>query len=163
MGGSEAIIILFVAMLATAVTGKYGAISPADRRLVSLNAVADMLGISRSGAHLLIQSGALESVRIGRRLFVTVESLDASPTTATSRRLWKPTANDSRDAARPERAGHRIAAYSVAAKGATLLNRIGICAETLDFVVDRNVQNQGRLCPVSVFRSTHPRGCSTRC
>ena len=32
-----AILILFVAMLATTVTGKYGAISPAYRRLVGLN------------------------------------------------------------------------------------------------------------------------------
>jgi excisionase family DNA binding protein len=60
-----------------ALTGKYASISPADRRLVSLNACADMLGISRSGAHLLVQAGELEAVRIGRRLLITVTSVDA--------------------------------------------------------------------------------------
>jgi SAM-dependent methyltransferase len=43
--------------------------------------------------------------------------------------------------------GCRIAAYGAAAKGATLLNRIGIGAETLDFVADRNVHKQGRFMP----------------
>lgn len=43
--------------------------------------------------------------------------------------------------------GLKIAAYGAAAKGATLLNASGIGAETLDFVVDRNVHKQGKLMP----------------
>jgi SAM-dependent methyltransferase len=43
--------------------------------------------------------------------------------------------------------GKRIAAYGAAAKGATLLNRIGIGAETIDFVADRNVHKQGLYMP----------------
>jgi excisionase family DNA binding protein len=58
-------------------TGKYLSIAPADRRLVGLNACADMLGVSRSKAHLLVQEGEFETVRVGRRLLVIVESIDA--------------------------------------------------------------------------------------
>jgi hypothetical protein len=43
--------------------------------------------------------------------------------------------------------GCHIAAYGAAAKGATLLNRVGIGAETLDFVADRSVHKQGRFMP----------------
>ncbi len=43
--------------------------------------------------------------------------------------------------------GRRIAAYGAAAKGATLLNRIGVGAETIEFVADRNVHKQGRYMP----------------
>jgi SAM-dependent methyltransferase len=43
--------------------------------------------------------------------------------------------------------GARIAAYGAAAKGATLLNYVGIGSETLDYVVDRNVHKQGRFMP----------------
>jgi SAM-dependent methyltransferase len=46
-----------------------------------------------------------------------------------------------------QRDGKRIAAYGAAAKGATLLNRIGVGAETIDFVADRNVHKQGRYMP----------------
>lgn len=46
-----------------------------------------------------------------------------------------------------KRGGARLAAYGAAAKGATLLNYAGIGAETLDFVVDRNVHKQGRYMP----------------
>jgi SAM-dependent methyltransferase len=45
------------------------------------------------------------------------------------------------------RDGKRIAAYGAAAKGATLLNRIGVGAETIAFVADRNVHKQGRYMP----------------
>jgi hypothetical protein len=72
-----AILILFVAMLATTVTGKYGAIHPADRRLVGLNGAADMLDLSRSKIHLEVQAGEFDVVRIGRRLLITVDSIDA--------------------------------------------------------------------------------------
>jgi excisionase family DNA binding protein len=72
-----AILILFVAMLATTVTGKYGAISPADRRLVGLNGAADMLDVSRSKVHLMVQAGDFDTVRVGRRLLITVDSIDA--------------------------------------------------------------------------------------
>lgn len=43
--------------------------------------------------------------------------------------------------------GKRIAAYGAAAKGATLLNYVGVGRETIDFVVDRNVHKQGKFMP----------------
>lgn len=43
--------------------------------------------------------------------------------------------------------GARVAAYGAAAKGSTLLNCVGIGAETLDFVVDRSTYKQGRYMP----------------
>ncbi|WP_019877474.1 class I SAM-dependent methyltransferase [Sporichthya polymorpha] len=43
--------------------------------------------------------------------------------------------------------GGRIAAYGASAKGSTLLNYCGIGAETVDFVVDRSTQKQGRYTP----------------
>jgi SAM-dependent methyltransferase len=45
------------------------------------------------------------------------------------------------------RDGKRIAAYGAAAKGATLLNRIGVDATTIDYVADRNVHKQGLYMP----------------
>jgi SAM-dependent methyltransferase len=45
------------------------------------------------------------------------------------------------------RDGKRIAAYGAAAKGATLLNRIEVGAETINFVADRNVHKHGRYLP----------------
>lgn len=46
-----------------------------------------------------------------------------------------------------KQAGHRIAAYGAAAKGATLLNCFGIDTRLLDFVVDRSTHKQGRSMP----------------
>jgi hypothetical protein len=43
--------------------------------------------------------------------------------------------------------GKRIAAYGAAAKGATLINYVGIGADLVDFVVDRNVHKHGRFMP----------------
>jgi hypothetical protein len=43
--------------------------------------------------------------------------------------------------------GKRIAAYGAAAKGATLINFVGIGPELLEFVVDRNVHKQGMFMP----------------
>ncbi len=43
--------------------------------------------------------------------------------------------------------GKSIAAYGAAAKGATLINYVGIGAEILDFVVDRNIHKQGKFMP----------------
>ena len=43
--------------------------------------------------------------------------------------------------------GATIAAYGAAAKGATLLNRAGIGADMLDYVVDRNTHKQGHWMP----------------
>ena len=43
--------------------------------------------------------------------------------------------------------GKAIAAYGAAAKGATLINYIGIGPELIDFVVDRNTFKQGRYMP----------------
>lgn len=43
--------------------------------------------------------------------------------------------------------GASIAAYGAAAKGATLINYVGIGREYLDFVVDRNTHKQGRFMP----------------
>ena len=39
--------------------------------------------------------------------------------------------------------GKTVAAYGAAAKGATLLNTVGITTDLVDFVVDRNVHKQG--------------------
>lgn len=44
-------------------------------------------------------------------------------------------------------AGKRIAAYGAAAKGAILLNCVGLGPEALDWVADRNVHKQGRFMP----------------
>ena len=46
-----------------------------------------------------------------------------------------------------KRRGYRLAAYGAAAKGATLLNAIGVGRDVLDFVVDRNPGKQGRYLP----------------
>ena len=43
--------------------------------------------------------------------------------------------------------GRRIVAYGASAKGTTLLNYVGIGAETLDFVVDRSTVKQGHYTP----------------
>ncbi len=43
--------------------------------------------------------------------------------------------------------GKRIAAYGAAAKGATLINYVGIDTGLIDFVVDRNTHKQGRYMP----------------
>lgn len=43
--------------------------------------------------------------------------------------------------------GARIAAYGAAAKGATLINYVGVGTDLIDFVVDRNVHKQGRYMP----------------
>lgn len=43
--------------------------------------------------------------------------------------------------------GKRLAAYGAAAKGATLLNYIGVGRETLEFVADRSTFKQGNLMP----------------
>ncbi|MFH1843678.1 MAG: class I SAM-dependent methyltransferase [bacterium] len=44
-------------------------------------------------------------------------------------------------------AGKSVAAYGAAAKGATLINYIGIGSDLIDFVVDRNVHKQGQFMP----------------
>ncbi len=66
-----------MAALPTGTTGKYDSIHPGDRRLVGLDGAADMLALSRSKVHLLIQAGELETVRIGRRLLIPVSEIDA--------------------------------------------------------------------------------------
>jgi SAM-dependent methyltransferase len=43
--------------------------------------------------------------------------------------------------------GKRIAAYGAAAKGATMINYVGIGKEFVDFVVDRNIHKQGLYMP----------------
>jgi hypothetical protein len=43
--------------------------------------------------------------------------------------------------------GKRLAGYGAAAKGATLLNYMGIGEELLEFVVDRSTYKQGRFMP----------------
>ena len=43
--------------------------------------------------------------------------------------------------------GKRIAAYGAAAKGATLINSVGIGLDLVDYVVDRNTHKQGLLMP----------------
>ena len=60
--------------------------------------------------------------------------------------------------------GSRIAGYGAAAKGATLLNYVGIGTDLVDFVVDRNVHKQGLLMPGTHQPIRDPsRRCSTRC
>jgi hypothetical protein len=44
-------------------------------------------------------------------------------------------------------AGKRIAAYGAAAKGATMINYVGIGREIVDFVVDRNIHKHGLYMP----------------
>lgn len=46
-----------------------------------------------------------------------------------------------------KRQGKRIAAYGASAKGATLLNTLGIGRETLEFIVDRSTVKQGLFAP----------------
>ncbi|MEE8141495.1 MAG: class I SAM-dependent methyltransferase, partial [Planctomycetota bacterium] len=46
-----------------------------------------------------------------------------------------------------KKAGKRLAAYGAAAKGAILLNYMGIGRDLIDFVADRNVHKQGRFMP----------------
>jgi len=43
--------------------------------------------------------------------------------------------------------GNSLAAYGAAAKGAILLNYIGVGSDLIDFVVDRNVHKQGKFMP----------------
>lgn len=43
--------------------------------------------------------------------------------------------------------GKKIAAYGAAAKGATLVNYVGLGTDSIDFVVDRNVHKQGKFMP----------------
>jgi SAM-dependent methyltransferase len=43
--------------------------------------------------------------------------------------------------------GSSIAAYAAAAKGATLINTVGIGRQLVDFVVDRNIHKQGKFMP----------------
>ena len=43
--------------------------------------------------------------------------------------------------------GKTLAAYGAAAKGATLINYVGIGTDLVDFVVDRNVHKQGKYMP----------------
>ena len=43
--------------------------------------------------------------------------------------------------------GGRVAAYGAAAKGATLLNYVGLDTDAIDFVVDRNPHKQGKYMP----------------
>ncbi|MDZ7734315.1 MAG: methyltransferase C-terminal domain-containing protein [Acidimicrobiia bacterium] len=45
------------------------------------------------------------------------------------------------------RDGKRVAGYGAAAKGATLLNHVGIDRDLLEFVVDRNTHKQGLFMP----------------
>ena len=46
-----------------------------------------------------------------------------------------------------KKGGNRLAAYAAAAKGATLLNSIGVNNNMLDYVVDRNSHKHGRYMP----------------
>jgi len=46
-----------------------------------------------------------------------------------------------------KRRGNNICAYGASAKGSTLLNFLGIGADILDYVVDRNIHKQGYFSP----------------
>jgi SAM-dependent methyltransferase len=54
-----------------------------------------------------------------------------------------------------KREGRRLAAYGAAAKGAMLLSALRLGVETLDFVVDRNPEKQGRYMP-GAHLEVHP-------
>jgi SAM-dependent methyltransferase len=43
--------------------------------------------------------------------------------------------------------GHTVAAYGAAAKGATLVNTVGLTTDLVEFVVDRNTHKQGLMMP----------------
>jgi nucleoside-diphosphate-sugar epimerase/SAM-dependent methyltransferase len=53
--------------------------------------------------------------------------------------------------------GSRIAAYGAAAKGAIMLNYLGLDSSTLEYVVDRNVHKQGMYMPGVHLRIDDPR------
>lgn len=57
--------------------------------------------------------------------------------------------------------GRRIAAYGAAAKGASLLNALGIGTDLIDFVVDRNPHKQGRYMPGSAIPIRPPAAIRT--
>ena len=52
--------------------------------------------------------------------------------------------------------GATVAAYGAAAKGATLLNTVGLTTDLVEFVVDRNTHKQGRLMPGTHQPVEHP-------
>ncbi len=52
--------------------------------------------------------------------------------------------------------GHRIAGYGAAAKGATLINYVGIGVDTVEYVCDRNHHKQGRFMPGRHIPITKP-------
>lgn len=56
--------------------GRYGTIHSSERKLVGLNTGADMLDLSRSKTHQLVQEGELRAIRVGRRLLIVVSSID---------------------------------------------------------------------------------------
>jgi excisionase family DNA binding protein len=66
-----------VAAIPAGTAGKYLSIDPSEKRLVGLDAGADMLGLSRAKFHQMVQAGDFDMVRIGRRVLVTVASIDA--------------------------------------------------------------------------------------
>lgn len=50
---------------------------PSWRLLLNMHEVGDALGLNRAQAYKLLQAGEIESVRIGRRRLVPLESLRA--------------------------------------------------------------------------------------
>ena len=61
-----------------------------------------------------------------------------------------------------KRANKSIAAYGAAAKGNTLLNFLGVGPDFIDFVVDRNVEKQGRYLPGSRIPILAPEAIAQR-
>lgn len=57
--------------------------------------------------------------------------------------------------------GRRIAAYGAAAKGASLLNALGVGTDLIDFVADRNPHKQGRYMPGSAIPIRPPEAIRT--
>jgi len=58
--------------------------------------------------------------------------------------------------------GHSIAAYGAAAKGATMLNYCGLDRSQIDFVVDRNVNKQGKFMPGAHLPILEPEALAER-
>ena len=61
-----------------------------------------------------------------------------------------------------KREGKRVAAYGASAKGSTLLNYVGVGAETIDFVADRSRHKQGRFTPGTHIPIVGPEELSVR-
>ena len=78
-GFSQVLAVVVLAALGwmlTALPGRRAAEPPPDRRLYSINEVADQLSVTPKHVWNLAYSGELATVKLGRRRLVTAEALD---------------------------------------------------------------------------------------